>query len=108
MAKTAMGMISGSVAPLLMARIKLTRLLFVSQLGQFVVFSLLVLYLWNRGDSSVLLQLLGIAWIAETFGIVPLFVFAACLTSVTVVIGLLSYKVFHRAEETGQESASTL
>ncbi|GBG11450.1 putative MFS transporter [Paenibacillus agaridevorans] len=48
----AMGMISGSVASLLMARIKLTRLLFVSQLGQFVVFSLLVLYLWNRGDSS--------------------------------------------------------
>ncbi|WP_179215893.1 hypothetical protein [Paenibacillus sp. MY03] len=54
------------------------------------------------------MQLLGMAWIAETFGIVPLFVFAACLTSVTVVIGLLSYKVFHRAEETGQESASTL
>ncbi|QNK55995.1 MFS transporter [Paenibacillus sp. PAMC21692] len=54
------------------------------------------------------LSLLGMAWIAETFGIVPLFVFAACLTSVTVVIGLLNYKVFHLAEEAGQESASTL
>ncbi|MHA6483269.1 MFS transporter [Paenibacillus sp. strain BS8-2] len=54
----AMGMLSGAVAPLLMNRVRLPRLLFFSQLGQFVVFGLLVIYLWITGDSAKLLMIL--------------------------------------------------
>lgn len=52
------------------------------------------------------LSLLGMAWIAETFGIVRLFMFAACLTTVTFVIGLFSYKVFHRSDPNEKPSRS--
>ncbi|WP_019914900.1 MFS transporter [Paenibacillus sp. HW567] len=39
--------VSGLVAPIILSRFRLTRILLFSQLGQFVIFTLLLLYLWT-------------------------------------------------------------
>ncbi|MNC17814.1 enterobactin exporter EntS [compost metagenome] len=39
--------VSGLVAPIILGRFRLTRILLFSQLGQFVIFTLLLLYLWT-------------------------------------------------------------
>ncbi|AIQ68142.1 MFS transporter [Paenibacillus graminis] len=47
--------VSGLVAPIILSRFRLTRILLFSQLGQFVIFTLLLLYLWTvPGQSSFL------------------------------------------------------
>ncbi|KWX71290.1 MFS transporter [Paenibacillus jilunlii] len=47
--------VSGLVAPIILGRFRLTRILLFSQLGQFVIFTLLLLYLWNvPGQRSFL------------------------------------------------------
>lgn len=45
--------LSGLVAPIILSRFRLNRVLLFSQLGQFVIFTLLLLYLWNTpGQKS--------------------------------------------------------
>ncbi|WP_334073268.1 MULTISPECIES: MFS transporter [Paenibacillus] len=47
--------VSGLVAPVILSRFRLTRILLFSQLGQFVIFTLLLLYLWTKpGQGSLL------------------------------------------------------
>ncbi|MCM3699785.1 MFS transporter [Paenibacillus macerans] len=47
--------VSGLVAPIILSRFRLTRILLFSQLGQFVIFTLLLLYLWTvPGQGSFL------------------------------------------------------
>ncbi len=47
--------VSGLVAPIVLSRFRLTRILLFSQLGQFIIFTLLFLYLWtNPGQGSFL------------------------------------------------------
>jgi len=45
-------MVSGFVAPLIMSRIRLTSILIGSQLGQFVIFTGLIFYLWLSPEVS--------------------------------------------------------
>ncbi|WP_017811568.1 MFS transporter [Paenibacillus shenyangensis] len=45
-------MVSGLVAPLIMSRIRLTSILIGSQLGQFVIFTGLIFYLWLSPEVS--------------------------------------------------------
>jgi MFS family permease len=46
--------VSGLIAPIILNRFRLTRILLFSQLGQFVIFTLLLLYLWNKPEQGAL------------------------------------------------------
>ncbi|MNE64944.1 hypothetical protein D3C80_1603870 [compost metagenome] len=46
------------------------------------------------------ISLLGMAWAAETFGIVRLYVFAACLTCFAVAVGIVYAKSLQKVEDT--------
>lgn len=53
------------------------------------------------------ISLLGMAWAAETFGIVKLYVFAACLTCSAVVVGILYAKFLRNVEESSSRNEQT-
>ncbi|AIQ47730.1 MFS transporter [Paenibacillus sp. FSL R7-0273] len=46
------------------------------------------------------ISLLGMAWAAETFGIVRLYIFAACLTCSAVAVGIVYAKSLRKVEDT--------
>ncbi|QSF42813.1 hypothetical protein [Paenibacillus tianjinensis] len=53
------------------------------------------------------ISLLGMAWAAETFGIVKLYVFAACLTCSAVVVGIIYAKSLRNVEESSSRNEQT-
>ncbi len=53
------------------------------------------------------ISLLGMAWTAETFGIVKLYVFAACLTCSAVAVGIIYAKSLRNIEESSFRNEQT-
>ncbi|MNN39968.1 hypothetical protein D3C81_1540250 [compost metagenome] len=53
------------------------------------------------------ISLLGMAWAAETFGIVKLYVFAACLTSSALIVGMIYAKSLRNIEDRSSRNEQT-